>query len=149
MATNPIVVGVDGSEDSKAALKWAVEYGRRYDSPVEALAVWNVPYSFGYMPPYAESRAEVKDNARKMLDETVQDAVGSESGVIQRFEHGLPAEVLVAASGSAQLLVLGTRGHGAFAGMLLGSVSQHCVSHSKCPFVVVPNPEGRGKPKKK
>ncbi|MDN6201998.1 MAG: universal stress protein, partial [Micrococcaceae bacterium] len=98
---------------------------------------------------YAESRAEVKENARKMLDETVQETVGGDAGVIQRIEHGPPAEVLVAASGSAQLLVLGTRGHGAFAGMLLGSVSQHCVAHSKCPFVVVPNPEGRSKGKAK
>ena len=62
---------------------------------------------------------------------------------------GPPVQVLVDQTRRNRLVVVGTRGRGGFAGMLLGSVSQHCVSHSKCPFVVVPNPEGRGKPKKK
>ena len=139
MATKPVVVGVDGSDDSKAALKWAVEYGQRYEAPVEALAVWDIPTSYGYLAAYAESGEKIEERTRELLEETVRDAVGADSAVVQKTERGHPSSTLVEASKSAQLLVLGTRGHGAFAGMLLGSVSQHCVAHSKCPFVVVPS----------
>lgn len=58
--------------------------------------------------------------------------------VLTRVLHGHPAQVLLDAAGGTQLLVVGSRGHGAFAGMLLGSVSQHCVQHASCPVVVVP-----------
>ncbi|MGP9617018.1 universal stress protein [Arthrobacter sp. AOP36-A1-22] len=139
MATKPVVVGVDGSDDSKAALKWAVEYGQRYEAPVEALAVWDIPTSYGYLAAYAESGEKIEARARELLEETVAEAVGADSNVIRRTERGHPSSTLVEASKDAQLLVLGTRGHGAFAGMLLGSVSQHCVAHSKSPFVVVPS----------
>lgn len=148
MATKPVVVGVDGSEDSKAALKWAVEFGQRYETPVEALAVWDIPTSYGYLAAYAESGEKIEARTRELLEETVTEAVGADSNVIRKTERGHPASTLVEASAAAQLLVLGTRGHGAFAGMLLGSVSQHCVAHSKCPFVVVPS-EKHDKKKRK
>lgn len=139
MATKPVVVGVDGSEDSRAALQWAVDYGKHYDVPVEAMAVWDIPTTYGYMAAYTESGESIQKRTRELLEETVVESVGADSDVIRRVERGHPASTLVDASKSAQLLVLGTRGHGAFAGMLLGSVSQHCAAHAKCPFVVVPS----------
>jgi nucleotide-binding universal stress UspA family protein len=63
--------------------------------------------------------------------------LGASAPVTRRLEQGHPAIALVAASERAQLLVVGSRGHGAFAGMLLGSVSQHCVQHAHCPVVVI------------
>lgn len=146
MATQPVVVGVDGSENSKEALRWAVEFGRRYDSAVEAIAIWNLT-AYGYRAAYMEPGEEVAERTRQMLAETVGEAVGEDAGVTEKVLRGIPAETLVEVSESAQVLVLGTRGHGAFAGMLLGSVSQHCVAHSKCPFVVIPNQKGKGKKK--
>ena len=141
MATKPVVVGIDGSNDSKAALQWAVEYGKRFDVQVYAVAVWELPLAFGNMATYPETGAQVEERTSKVLNEAVQEAVGADSGVLQRTERGHPAKTLVELSESAELLVLGTRGRGAFRGMLLGSVSQHCASHSKCPFVVIRHPE--------
>lgn len=139
MEAKPVVVGVDGSADSKAALKWAVEYGRRFEAPVHAVAVWDIPLALGYAATYTETGAEIEARTHGLLEEAVNDAVGKDAGVVLRLERGHPAAALATASETAQLLVLGTRGHGAFAGMLLGSVSQHCVTHSQCPFVVVPH----------
>lgn len=118
------------------ALKWAEEYGQRYEAPVEALAVWDIPTSYGRLAAYAESGDKIEERTRELLEETISEAVGADSDVIRRTERGHPASTLVGASKSAQLLIQGTRGHGVFAGTLLGSVSQHCVAHSKCAFVV-------------
>ncbi len=148
MATNPVIVGVDGTENSREALRWAVEYGRRYESPVEAIAVWETPVVYGYTAIGVETSEEIEERTRLMLAETVQEAVGDDAGVIQNIRRGDPAASLIDASESGQLLVLGTRGRGAFAGMLLGSVSQHCVAHARCPFVVVPEQEDKTKGKR-
>lgn len=137
MAAKPVVVGIDGSNDSKAALVWALEYGKRFGLSVQALAVWGLPLAFGNMATYPETGAQVEERTAKVLGEVVLDAVGADSGVVLRTERGNPSATLVEASESAQLLVLGTRGRGAFRGMLLGSVSQHCTSHAKCPLVVI------------
>lgn len=145
MATQTVVVGVDGSENSKEALRWAVEFAHKYDSVVEATAVWQIPVAYSSMIAYLEPEQKVAKRTSEMLAETVRDAVGEDSGVIEKVLRGIPAEKLVDLSKSAQLLVLGTRGHGAFAGMLLGSVSQHCVAHSKCPFVVIPDHKDKKK----
>ncbi|MGE5291559.1 MAG: universal stress protein [Micromonosporaceae bacterium] len=80
----------------------------------------------------------VEKRAQEILEDTVRDVLGDGAPVTRRLAHGHPAVVaLVAASEHAQLLVVGSRGHGAFAGMLLGSVSQHCVQHAPCPVVVI------------
>jgi nucleotide-binding universal stress UspA family protein len=79
---------------------------------------------------------------RKTLDQTIEEvSAGLEQPVevTARVEQGHPAVVLPAVAVGAQLLVVGSRGHGAFAGMVLGSVSQHCVQHMSCPVVVVPS----------
>jgi nucleotide-binding universal stress UspA family protein len=78
---------------------------------------------------------------QKTLDDTVA-AVAAEQGepadILTRTVMGHPAQVLADAAVGAQLLVVGSRGHGTFAGMLPGSASQHCVQHASCPVVVVP-----------
>lgn len=138
MDVEPVVVGVDGSPDSKRALRWAVEYGRRFEVPVHALSTWDIPQVYGYPVTFREDEYNSFEvNAHTLLDETIEDVAGEESQVVKRVERGHPAIALVAASKSAQLLVVGSRGHGAFVGMLMGSVSQHCVQHAQCPVVVM------------
>ncbi|MDO5745937.1 MAG: universal stress protein [Micrococcaceae bacterium] len=149
MATKPVVVGIDGSENSKDALRWAVEFGRRYEAPVEAIAVWEMPATYGYVIIHGATGQELEEAARQMLADTVRDTVGDDAGVTQHVKRGNPSEVLIEASGSAQALVLGTRGHGAFARMVMGSVSQHCAANSKCPFTVVPPTKVKSKDKDK
>jgi nucleotide-binding universal stress UspA family protein len=141
-----IVVGVDSSEGSKAALRWAIAQARRTGATVDAVSAWQDPvqtgYLYGYLPTAVESQGYV-EIAQKVLDDTVSemtDEAGSPVTVQARVIQGHPALVLPEAAIGAELLVVGSRGRGAFAGMLLGSVSQHCVQHPTCPVVVIPAP---------
>jgi nucleotide-binding universal stress UspA family protein len=133
-----IVVGVDGSPSSQAALRWAVSQARRTGGRVQAVAAWETPAGFGWAPvvPYEDHAL----TAGKILNEAVHEAFdGAELDVtvVERVVPGHPAQVLIDLSAHAELLVVGCRGHGAFAGTLLGSVSHHCVHHARCPVVVV------------
>ena len=133
-----IVVGVDGSPASKAALRWALAQARLSGARVHAVAAWESPVvnGWGYAVPYEDLALA----AGKVLGESVQEALGFEEpdvAVLESVVPGHPAQVLIDASAHAALLVVGSRGHGAFAGTLLGSVSQHCVQHAGCPVVVV------------
>ncbi|UVE95472.1 universal stress protein [Dietzia sp. B32] len=140
MDTRPVVVGVDGGPDSLVALRWAAEYARAVNAPLIALTAYDLPTVYG---PYAmagwESSSELEAGAHAMLEGAVNDTLGSDSGVQLAVLRGHPAESLVAASRDARLLVVGSRGRGGFAAMLLGSVSQHVVPHSRCPVVVLPH----------
>ena len=140
MDATPIIVGVDGAEDSVRALRWAADYARAFDAPLHVLTAYDVPAMFG---PYAmagwEDPARLEKDARRVLADTVRETLGDEARVTERVVRGHAAEALVHASADAQLLVMGCRGRGGFAGMLMGSVSQHVVSHSKCPVVVMPH----------
>ncbi len=140
MNAKPVIVGIDGSPDSARALQWAAEYARRYETHVEGVITWEIPPVYGYPVAVGEDEyAGIAEQSRQVLRKTVRDGLGDDANVVERVERGHPAAALVAASEGAQLLVLGTRGLGAFRGMLLGSVSQHCVVHSKCPVVVIPH----------
>ncbi|MEU7875982.1 universal stress protein [Dactylosporangium sp. NPDC049140] len=139
-----IVVGVDGSIHSKTALRWAITQARLVGATVEAVSAWQHPamvgYAFGGIPINYEgdSIAAITD---KVLTETVADVTGQQDQPVEvrtRVLQGHPAQVLLEAATGADLLVVGSRGHGTFAGMLLGSVSQHCVQHAPCPVLVVP-----------
>ncbi|AWH93837.1 universal stress protein [Dietzia lutea] len=142
MDTGPVVVGVDGGPDSRRALTWAADYARTVDAPLIALTAFDVAPVFG---PYAmsgsESPKKLEEQARKVLADTVRDTLGPEADVQQYVIRGHPAESIVAASNDARLVVVGCRGRGGFAGMLLGSVSQHVVPHAHCPVVVLPRQE--------
>ncbi|WP_327063609.1 universal stress protein [Kitasatospora purpeofusca] len=135
-----IVVGVDGSEQSRKALRWAVRQAELTDSVVEAVMAWEPPFSgWGSAVPVGEE-ADLAKRARTILAETVEKAAGSQPPVHIRLRvgEGTPAWVLLAAAGEqASLLVVGHRGIGGFEGALLGSVGQYCVQHSPCPVVVV------------
>ncbi|MCM2430088.1 universal stress protein [Streptomyces sp. RKAG337] len=139
-----VVVGIDGSECSKSALKWAMTYARLTGSSVEAITTWQNPdtyvYSYGWSPGAIDT-SEIAAGIRKNLDAAIADVSGHLDHpveVLARVVQGHPAEVLLEAAAGAQLLTVGSRGHGTFAGILLGSVSQHCVQHAPCPVVVIP-----------
>jgi nucleotide-binding universal stress UspA family protein len=133
-----VVVGVDGSEASKDALRWAIRYARMAGATVHAVTAWQHPASFGWAPSPAILEIDLEDAARQALKETIQQVVGAQEPVTVQTKvvEGPPALMLLKASEGADLLVVGSSGHGAFAGMLLGSVSEHCVHHAACPVVV-------------
>jgi nucleotide-binding universal stress UspA family protein len=142
--TDRIVVGVDGSQGSKTALKWAMNQARLTGATVEAITAWQDPARYGTAYGWTSEAFEGDtfiNSMAKVLDDTVDEVSAQlERPVtaLTQVVEGHPAEVLLRAGSGAQLLVLGSRGHGAFAGIVLGSVSQHCVQHAPCPVVVVP-----------
>jgi len=145
VAGKSIVVGIDGSEGSRTALRWAITQAQLTGLPVDAVSAWQPPaqagYLYGYIPTgdEDESYAEL---AGRILETTVTDVRAEFDQPVEirpLVRAGHPALVLPEVARHAALLVVGTRGHGAFAGMLLGSVSQHCVLHPTCPVVVVPS----------
>lgn len=144
-----IVVGVDGSEGSRRALRWALDEARCRRLPLLALGVWESPYEDGFdeVPPPPGRERELAETARRRLEAALEE-VGEEAraGVAleARVVEGRPAKVFCELSDEATLLVLGARGHGGFAGLLLGSVSTECAHHSRCPVVIVPKATGRG-----
>lgn len=139
MENKPVIVGVDGSSDSVRALQWAAEYARVFQAPLQALTTFEAPVIYG---PYAlagwQDPTRLAEDSRGMLAETVRRALGEGAQVEERVLRGHPPEMLIEASRNAQLLVVGSRGHGGFTGMLLGSVSQQAVAHARCPIVVIP-----------
>ncbi|RLU89218.1 universal stress protein UspA [Streptomyces griseocarneus] len=134
-----IVVGVDGSEPSKAALKWAVGQAELTGAVVEAIFAWQYPrYWWGWAPP-VEGSLDFEGNARRALSQAIDEAAGLDCPVpvMPRVVEGNPARVLLDAAHGADLLVVGNRGYGGFGEALLGSVGQHCVQHAACPVVVI------------
>lgn len=134
-----IVVGIDGSRSSVAALKWAARQAELTGCTLEAVTTWDWPAAFGVAFSYVPSDYSPSDDARKILDDALEGVRREHSGLSIRATvvEGHPAPVLVEASRGADLLVVGSRGHGEFAGMLLGSVSEHCVTNAHCPVVVL------------
>jgi nucleotide-binding universal stress UspA family protein len=139
-----IVVGIDHSEGAKAALRFALAEAQLRQARVRAVHVWR----FGYVDARglegfsAGSRVELGElqrAAEAALDATLGEAIpdAGEVTIERRVVEGAPGAVLVEASREADLLVVGSRGHGGFAGLLLGSVSQQCVQHASGTVVVV------------
>lgn len=138
-----IVVGVDGSDSSRAALAWAYDEATHHAASLTVVTAWHRP-TLPMSPPYGSLSEQGYDdqpkrNALAVLEglvaglETRDPAVDVRSSIVE----GNPAKVLIERSGECDLLVVGSRGLEGFAGMLLGSVSQHVVAHAKCPVVVV------------
>ena len=138
MPLQPIVVGIDGSECSKTALGWAGRYSTLTGTPLKAMAVWHEPWSFGWLPPSPDDR-NPHEVAFAMLEQVVKDVLGSEFSepLTKSVKVGSPAHALTEESRTASLIVVGSRGHGEVAGILLGSVSEFLVAHAHCPVVVV------------
>lgn len=133
---NNIVVGVDGSEGSKHALIWAAAEAEHHAARLRAVLAW-LPMMPGLGPGTSLASGPDFDEqqfATKRLEDILGEA-GSQAE--QVVVEGRAAKVLIEQSADADLLVVGSRGHGGFAGMLLGSVSQHVSAHGDCPVVVI------------
>ncbi len=136
-----IVVGVDGSPGSRRALTWAAAEAADHGADLVVVNVWehtllppagSVTVSEHYVPDPSQRTAED-------LLQVIKEELGEEPPVLvqPRVKQGSPAKVLIEESANAQLLVVGTRGHGGFAGLVLGSVSQHVAAYAQCPVTVV------------
>jgi nucleotide-binding universal stress UspA family protein len=137
-----IVVGVDGSENGLDALRWAIEEGELRHASVEAVLAWQYPNTGVEFMPYTDA-GRFEDAARQTLSAALRVACpdrATHPRVEQLVVQDSPARALVGAAKGADLLVVGSRGRGGFAGLLLGSVSAQCVHHAPCPVVVVPHP---------
>ena len=137
-----IVVGIDGSDHSKNALRWALDEARLRDASLDVVSAWLLPVyatGYGFAPGDLVDPKIIGDGAAAQLDETITEVVGDASGLTltRKSVEGMAAQVLVEEAEGADLLVVGSRGHGGFAGLLLGSVSQQCAQHASCPVVII------------
>ena len=139
-----IVVGVDQSAGAKEALRFALEEARLRSATLRAVHAWQFGYigatgMEGALPAVGGELHDFRDAAAAALDATLLEAIpdAGEVEVERRVVEGAPAAVLVEESWGADLLVVGSRGHGGFAQPLLGSVSQQCAHHAQCPVVIV------------
>lgn len=142
-----IVVGVDGSAHSERALDWAMREAAIRSAPLTVLTVHPVSLSISGLAPlrYPEDRSD-EEEARQAVEEMAEKAgaqlgAGRPVSVTVRIISGTVAEEIINASRDADLLVLGSRGVGGFARLLLGSVSSQAVHHARCPVVIVPDPK--------
>jgi nucleotide-binding universal stress UspA family protein len=147
-----IVVGVDQSAGSLAALRFALEEARLRDATLRIVHAWQYGYiGAGFLegsyPLVGADIKELQDAGEAELDARVREAIPNTGDVAieRRVLEGRPAAILVEQSLGADLLVVGSRGHGGFAELLLGSVSHQCASHAKCPVVVVRASSGNSK----
>jgi nucleotide-binding universal stress UspA family protein len=143
-----IVVGVDGSESAKAALAWAVRQAGLTGATVEAVIAWHYPVAFGGAPfaPVGVMDTDFAGSAGRVLSMAISETVdpACRVKVSSTVREGNAAQILIEAADAADLLVVGSRGHGGFAEALLGSVSQHCVHHARCPVVIIPGLKRHG-----
>ncbi len=132
-----IVVGVDGSVSSNAALRWALRQAHLSGAVVEAVTAWEFPAIYGYPAPMID--VNFGDLATQVAKEAIAAATSDaeKDPIYYKVIEGNAAAALVAESAGADLLVVGSRGHGGFVGALLGSTGQHCVHHAMCPVVVI------------
>lgn len=135
-STGRLVVGVDGSAASIDALQWAARQAKLTGAALEAVIAWQYPMpSSGYLLGVQD---DWQANAKTAIDHAVDHAdLPAEVSTSRRVIEGHPAQVLSDAATGADLLVVGSRGHGGFTGMLIGSVSAHVCSHAPCPVLVV------------
>jgi nucleotide-binding universal stress UspA family protein len=139
-----IVVGVDHSAGAKAALRFALEEARLRRATLRVVHAWQFAYIGGATGlegwlPAGGKLEDFPQAAAAALDATLREVVADQDDVLieRRVDQGGPAAVLVEESHGAELLVVGSRGHGGFAQLLLGSVSQQCAQHASCPVVIV------------
>jgi nucleotide-binding universal stress UspA family protein len=132
-----IVVGVDGSPESRAALRWAMGEAKLRGATLEAVYVWSIPAIVGpAAPPALVPVEEMRQDAESMLTSVLEEEA-PDVGITQTVVEGNASDLLVDISADADMLVVGSRGHGGFAGLLLGSVSSQCSHHAACPFVII------------
>jgi nucleotide-binding universal stress UspA family protein len=136
-----IVVGVDGSPGSRRALAWAAAEAAEHGADLIVVNVWE----HTLLPPAGSvsvSEHYVPDPSQRTADDllgVIKEELGDDPPVrVQpQIKQGRPAKILIDESAQADLLVVGNRGHGGFAGLVIGSVSQHVAAYAKCPVTVV------------
>ena len=131
-ARRRVVVGVDGSKSSVDALQWADRLAGTLGAQIDAVTAWNYPSSYGMSAwpvgwnPAAEADAALQHTLRLAFGDSMP------AGLTAVVSEGHPANILVEASSGAELLVVGSRGHGGFVGLLIGATSAHCAEHAAC-----------------
>jgi nucleotide-binding universal stress UspA family protein len=135
-----IVVGVDGSDSSKAALAWGIRQARLTGAPLQVVMTWEYPMTYGWVVPLPDGLDMAAEGSAE-LDRVIQEAIEADPGpaidITKSVIQGHPAPVLIHEAQGAALVVVGSRGHGEFAGMLLGSVSEHLSTQAPCPVLIV------------
>ena len=143
-APKRIVVGIDGSGGSARALRWAMDEAARWSVPLTVVHSWYTPYP---VEPWGvvvtpEDRELFIEEARtltdRMLAAAVEDGASQPPKVVPMTIEEAAGPALVDAAADADMLVVGSRGRGGFAALLLGSTSLHCLHHAERPVVVVP-----------
>jgi nucleotide-binding universal stress UspA family protein len=156
-ASPAVVVGVDGSAGSNEALRWALAEARLRKARLRALHSWIylhplVPLLVGYPytrdsiePAAADAAADARQAAEAILEKAMVELGEVDDVEVERvIAQGSAARALIDSATEHDLLVVGSRGHGGFAGLLLGSVSQQCAQHARCPVVIVRADERSG-----
>jgi nucleotide-binding universal stress UspA family protein len=134
-----IVVGIDGSAPSRSALAWAIRQASLSGATVEAIIAWQYPTAYGYPVPMAPpfTPSETAEGVLSTAIAEVGHGSTDQVEIVPEVLEGNPAQVLLKASAGADLLVIGSRGHGGFVEALLGSTGQHCLHHASCPVVII------------
>jgi len=139
-----IVVGVDGSEGSKRALEWGAAEARLRHDRLKLVYAWRPPADLYGGPAWAGVDGETISELRLFAEQQLRRASAEFSASLEGLDverlviEDAAAGALIASAADAHLLVVGTRGHGGFTGLLLGSVSQQCAHHSPCPIAIIP-----------
>jgi len=140
-----VVVGVDGSPNSIAALKWAAHYAQSTNCIVRAVYVWSYPTSSIITAPLGSAMAPADlmetASAEALAGFIAEAELPPEVHVVHVVREGSTSKVLLEYSHDADILVVGARGHGGFAGLLLGSVANAVINHAPCPVAVIPAPK--------
>jgi nucleotide-binding universal stress UspA family protein len=136
-----VLVGHDGSEGAEEALRWAAGLAARAGWPLHVLRAWRMTtapkpasWEFGYVPPLPDYEKAVREELEAHVAAASLDP---DLPVTCHVAHGSPARSLIESAAGVDLLVVGARGLGGFAGLVLGSVSDQCVRHAPCPVTVV------------
>lgn len=133
-----VVVGVDASDASRTALRWAARYAEIIGAPLEVVHCWHLADEYAWIQPLPPP-ADPTEVAQQALDDMVREALGPDRLVSVKtlVVEGPAAKTLVEMVDANTTLVVGDRGHGGFDGLLIGSVSRQCTAHAPCTVVVV------------
>lgn len=142
--TTRIVVGIDGSEAARAALDWAYEEAKRWNADLDVVHAWSYPYAYGVEGAVVVPPQTLADDAQKLAQDEVaalRTRLGDGVKVTLVVEEGGAAHSLLDRAKDAAMVVVGSRGHGGFYSLLVGSTADQVVHHATCPVVVVRPPQ--------
>ena len=148
-----VVIGVDGSAGSITALRFAAEEARLRGTTLHVVGAWEIPATAyagaagGAGAGFAELGAELETRTREAIDAALAEVDTGEVAIETHVSEGHAARLLLEAGAGADLLVVGSRGLGGFARLLLGSIGQELTHHAPCPTVIVPTPSGGADPR--